>query len=290
MAVELRPEERRRPLEHLVGAPQLPVLLLELFHPLSFDAAHSRGDAVVDIGLLHPHPHRLDTVTELRRDPLDRPLRDAELSPQRPHHPHRGGLLLDRVPTRRRLPIRQFLRHDSILVSKVRSLQQTQGASTVIVEHLAYDALEDRFDSAIFTENQTAQDFSKAGSKLKKHVYDYVVTDSKIEREFVTELDTSHEVAVYAKLPRGFFIPTPVGDYNPDWAIAFRDDATKIKHVYFVAETKGSMSTLQLKGVENAKIDCARKFFASLNHKAEHDGVKYDVVDSYDSLLQLVGA
>ena len=88
--------------------------------------------------------------------------------------------------------------------------------ATVIVEHLTYDALEDRFDSAIFTENQTAQDFSKAGAKLKKHVYDYVVTDSKVEREFVTELDTSHEVAVYAKLPRGFFIPTPVGDYNPD--------------------------------------------------------------------------
>ncbi len=98
--------------------------------------------------------------------------------------------------------------------------------ATVIVEHLAYDALEDRFDSAIFTENQTAQDFSKAGSKLKKHVYDYVVTDSKIERKFVTELDTSHEVAVYAKLPRGFFIPTPVGDYNPDWAIAFTEGAS----------------------------------------------------------------
>ncbi|GAA4405441.1 restriction endonuclease [Tsukamurella soli] len=83
---------------------------------------------------------------------------------------------------------------------------------------------------------------------------------------------------------------TPVGDCNPDWAIAFRDDTTKIKHVYFVAETKGSMSTLQLKGVENAKIECARKFFASLNDRAANNGVKYDVVDSYDSLLQLVGA
>src|SRR5690606_29439978 len=120
--------------------------------------------------------------------------------------------------------------------------------ATVIVEHLAYDALEDRFDSAIFTDNQSAQDFSKAGEKLKKHVYDYVVTDSNVEREFVTELDTSTEVAVYAKLPRGFFIPTPVGDYNPDWAIAFTEGS--VKHVYFVAETKGSLLTLQLKGVE----------------------------------------
>ncbi len=162
--------------------------------------------------------------------------------------------------------------------------------ATVIVEHLAYDPLDNRFDSAIFTENQTAQDLSKAGDKLKKSVYEYVVTDSKIERSFVEKLDVSDEVVVYSKLPRGFFIPTPVGDYNPDWAIAFRDDDTKIKHVYFVAETKGSMSTLQLKGVEEAKIECARKFFASLNGKAENDGVKYDVVDSYDALLGLVGA
>ena len=162
--------------------------------------------------------------------------------------------------------------------------------ATVIVEHLTYDPLDNRYDSSIFTENQTAQDLSKAGDKLKKSVYEYVVTDSKVERTFVEKLDVSDEVVVYSKLPRGFFIPTPVGDYNPDWAIAFRDDVTQIKHVYFVAETKGSMSTLQLKGIENAKIECARRFFASLNDKTERGGVRYDVVDSYDSLLQLVGA
>lgn len=160
--------------------------------------------------------------------------------------------------------------------------------ATVIVEHLTYDPLDGHYDSSIFTENQTAQDLSKAGDRLKKSVYEYVVTDSKIERSFVEKLDVSDEVVVYTKLPRGFFIPTPVGDYNPDWAIAFRDDTTMIKHVYFVAETKGSMSTLQLKGIENAKIECARKFFESLNSKTGNDGVRYDVVDTYDSLLQLV--
>ena len=160
--------------------------------------------------------------------------------------------------------------------------------ATVIVEHLAYDPLDDRYDSSIFTENQTAQDLTKASEKLKKSVYEYVVTDSQVERSFVEQLDVSDEVVVYSKLPRGFFIPTPVGDYNPDWAIAFTEG--EVKHVYFVAETKGSMSTLQLKGVENAKIECARKFFASLNDMAENDGVKYDVVDSYDSLLSLVTA
>lgn len=158
--------------------------------------------------------------------------------------------------------------------------------ATVIVEHLTYDALEDRFDSAIFTENQTKQDLTHAGNPLTKHIYDYVVTDSKIERAFVTELDTSKEVAVYAKLPRGFFIPTPVGDYNPDWAIAFTEGS--VRHVYFVAETKGSLSTLQLKGIEDAKIECARKFFASLNEKNSND-VTYDVVTDYSELMQLVG-
>jgi type III restriction enzyme len=161
--------------------------------------------------------------------------------------------------------------------------------ATVIVEHLTYDPLDDRYDSSIFTENQTAQDLTKAGDKLKKSVYEYVVTESNVERSFVEKLDVSDEVVVYSKLPRGFFIPTPVGNYNPDWAIAFRDDDTKIKHIYFVAETKGSMSTLQLKGVENAKIECARKFFASLTPPTEH-AVRYDVVDSYDALLQLVGS
>jgi type III restriction enzyme len=157
--------------------------------------------------------------------------------------------------------------------------------ATVIVEHLAYDTLEDKFDTAIFTENQTKQDFANAGPKLSKHVYDYVVTDSKVERSFVADLDVSKEVAVYAKLPRGFFIPTPVGDYNPDWAIAFQEGS--VKHVYFVAETKGSLESLQLKGVENAKIECARKFFASLNEKNSND-VKYDVVTDYTELMTLV--
>jgi len=176
----------------------------------------------------------------------------------------------------------QFITEASRLINEQKA--------TVIVEHLAYDPLDGRYDSSIFTENQTAQDLSKAGDKLKKSVYEYVVTDSKVERSFVEKLDVSDEVVVYSKLPRGFFIPTPVGDYNPDWAIAFRDDTTKIKHVYFVAETKGSMSTLQLKGVEEAKIECAKKFFASLNAKSDGAGVRYDVVDTYDSLLGLVGA
>lgn len=176
-----------------------------------------------------------------------------------------------------RLNPEQFITETARLVNEQKA--------TVIVEHLTYDTLDDQFDSAIFTENQTKQDFAQAGDKLNKHIYDYVVTDSKVERDFVNEIDTSDEVAVYAKLPRGFFIPTPVGDYNPDWAIAFTEGS--VKHVYFVAETKGSLSSLQLKGVENAKIKCARNFFESLNKKNGQD-VIYNVVTDYSELMQLV--
>ena len=118
--------------------------------------------------------------------------------------------------------------------------------------------------------------------ETKKHVLDYVFTDSDKEREFAQELDAATEVVVYAKLPRGFFIPTPLGNYHPDWAIAF--EVGKVKHVYFVAETKGSLSSLQLRPIERGKIECARKFFA----KIASDRVKYDVVDSYAKLMEVV--
>ena len=104
---------------------------------------------------------------------------------------------------------------------------------------------------------------------------------------FVTELDTSSEVVVYVKLPKGFSIPTPVGNYNPDWAISFKEGA--VKHVYFVAETKGSMSTMELREIEKIKIKCARKFFDEINRKINPDNVKYDVVNSYSKLMEIVG-
>jgi len=159
--------------------------------------------------------------------------------------------------------------------------------STMIIERLAYDGLSDRYDVDIFTANQTGQDFSKASSKLKNHVYDYVVTDSDIERRFADQLDASSEVVVYAKLPRGFLIPTPVGDYNPDWAISFKEGS--VRHIYFVAETKGTMSSMKLREIENTKIACARKFFDEIGRRITEDRVKYDVVTSYEKLMDIVG-
>ena len=159
--------------------------------------------------------------------------------------------------------------------------------ATMVIERLAYDGLEGRYDVDIFTANQTGQDFSKASAKLKRHVYDYVVADSDIERKFADQLDVASEVVVYAKLPRGFLIPTPVGDYNPDWAISFKEGS--VKHIYFVAETKGSMSSMKLREIENTKIACARKFFDEIGRRVAEDRVKYDVVTSYEKLMDIVG-
>jgi type III restriction enzyme len=158
--------------------------------------------------------------------------------------------------------------------------------ATRIIEQLCYDAIEDCYDTDIFTAAQTGQDVSQAIGKLQKHIYDYCVTDSKVERTFVEELDTSGEVVVYAKLPHGFLIPTPVGDYNPDWAISFKRG--KFKQVYFVAETKGSMSSMKLREIEKAKVECARKFFDELNAQIKPDKVKYEVVTDYAKLMDVV--
>lgn len=173
---------------------------------------------------------------------------------------------------------------ESFIAEAIRLINEQK--ATVIIEHLAYDPVEDKFDLDIFTAGLTKQDFSKAGDKLQRHIYDYVLTDSNVERQFVKELDTSSEVVVYAKLPRGFLIPTPVGDYNPDWAISFKEGA--VKHVYFVAETKGSMSSMELREIEKTKIKCARKFFDDINKKFAPERVKYDVVDSFGKLMELV--
>lgn len=163
-------------------------------------------------------------------------------------------------------------------------LIEEQKAATLI-NKITYSKTGGEYSDDVFTINQLK---GKKGSgdgdsilEVKKHVYDLLRYDSKNERQFAENLEVG-EVAVYAKLPTGFKIPTPVGDYNPDWAIVFeRDD---IKHIYFVAETKGSMSTLQLKRSEELKIDYARKHFELL---AEQN-VRYDVVDGYETLLDIV--
>ena len=154
--------------------------------------------------------------------------------------------------------------------------------ATMIVEHISYNRTEQTYDTDIFTQEKNRQTIDKA-YPAKKHILDYVFTDSKGERQFAEDLDKAEEVCVYARLPRSFQIPTPVGNYAPDWAIAFNDNAG-VKHIFFIAETKGSMDSMQLKGIEKAKIDCAKKLF----NEASTSKVRYHEVNSYDALLDVM--
>lgn len=180
---------------------------------------------------------------------------------------------------------KQFKMNPEHFIAEASRLIKEKNATTII-EQLRYDTVEGGYKKNIFTEAQVGQDFSRATGKLKKHIYDHCITDSKVERQFVEDLDTSGEVVVYAKLPRGFMIPTPVGHYNPDWAISFHKGS--VKHIYFIAETKGSMSTLELREIEDSKIKCARKFFNAINDRIDSGKVKYEVVKDYDTLLDVM--
>lgn len=154
--------------------------------------------------------------------------------------------------------------------------------ATSFIEKLSYHQLDETFDTSLFVAEQSIQDFGRM-VKTDKHIYDYVQVDSaNTERQFAENLDQDSDVVVYAKLPNGFRIPTPVGDYNPDWAVSFKEGT--VKYIYFVAETKGAMSSLELRGKERVKRDCARVFFNKINQGE----VKYDVVDSFKTLLDIV--
>lgn len=164
-------------------------------------------------------------------------------------------------------------------ISKAIKLIKEQKA-TMIVECISYYMTEGTYDSSIFTAEKNL-DFTKA-IKAKKNVQDYVIPDSLVERQMAQDMDLDSKVVVYAKLPRGFKIPTPVDNYAPDWAIAFEKGS--VKHIFFIAETKGTMETLNLKPIEQAKIRCARNLFKSLSSK----DVVYHDVDSYQDLLSLM--
>ena len=142
--------------------------------------------------------------------------------------------------------------------------------------------LEERYDTDVFTDPTIRGTLNVNAIKVQRHLYDHLIYDSTGERDFATALDTDVNVAVYVKLPDGFFISTPVGHYNPDWAIAFYEGT--VKHIYFVAETKGSLRSMQLREIEKSKIHCAREHFKAISG----ENVVYDVVDGYDTLLDLV--
>ena len=175
-----------------------------------------------------------------------------------------------------------FERNPEEFIIKTSTLINEQKA-TVIVQQITYNKLTETHSTDIFTEPNMKGQLGVNAMVSPKHLYDYLIFDSKAsEQKFAEELEAANEVVLYVKLPRGFYINTPVGKYNPDWAIAF--DSAKVKHIYFVAETKGDLSTLQLREIESAKIQCARKHFAAIST----DSVIYDHVACYEDLLKVV--
>ena len=175
----------------------------------------------------------------------------------------------------------QFKDNPEEFISKAAQLINDQKA-TAIIEHITYDVLDEQYGTDIFTDPTIKGKLGVNAMKAKKHLYDHIVYDSSNEQKFAEDLDTNTNVAVYVKLPDGFYISTPVGHYNPDWAIAFYEGS--VKHIYFVAETKGSMNSMQLRLIEESKIHCAREHFKAISG----DNVVYDVVDSYTSLMEKV--
>lgn len=175
----------------------------------------------------------------------------------------------------------QFKDNPEEFIVKAAALINDEKA-TSIIEHITYDVLDEQYGMDVFTAPTIKGRLGVNAMKAKKHLYDHIVYDSSNERDFATDLDTNTDVAVYVKLPDGFYISTPVGHYNPDWAIAFYEG--KVKHIYFVAETKGSMNSMQLRLIEESKIHCAREHFKAISGS----NVVYDVVDSYKSLLDKV--
>lgn len=169
-------------------------------------------------------------------------------------------------------------------IRKVAKIINEQKAA-LTVEHITYNTTDGTFDNLIFTAENCRQSFDKA-FKAQNAIQDYVFTDGSaeksVERKFAEALDAAAEVAVYAKMPRTFYIPTPMGKYSPDWAIAFKEGA--VKHIYFIAETKGSMESMDLRPIENAKIKCAGKLFEKLSNGDVH----YGQVTNYQDLLNIV--
>ena len=183
-----------------------------------------------------------------------------------------------------------FRENPEEFIAKAVKLINTQKAS-VVVEHITYTpSAEEPYSQDIFNMSRTSGEYAKA-FKAKHAIQDYIFTDgtsaNSVEHIFAQDLDAADEVVVYAKLPRGprgFYIPTPVGNYSPDWAISFKKGT--VKHIFFIAETKGTMDDMELRPIEIAKINCAKKLFNEISTI----GVKYHEADSYQKLLEVMNS
>ena len=118
-----------------------------------------------------------------------------------------------------------------------------------------------------------------------KSVFEKVVYESAVEADFADQLEKNTDVRLYAKLPGWFTVPTPLGGYNPDWAVLI--DNGEGERLYFVVETKGDLFPAALRPTENAKIECGKAHFDAL--RVRESPARYEVTTSVDRLLATVG-
>jgi len=151
-----------------------------------------------------------------------------------------------------------------------------QNMKLMIVDGIKYERIGtlEFFRQELFEMTELKGYLSSNAVKVEKSVYDHLVLDSDIEKEFARMLEFDDDVKVYTKLPPKFQIETPIGNYNPDWAVLVDKDG--IEKLYFVIETKGSTDAGQLRLFEDYKNKCGRKHFAALE-----TGVVYDVKKDY---------
>lgn len=166
----------------------------------------------------------------------------------------------------------EFIAVVSKLINKVKT--------SLIINNIVYHKTDERHDArTVFTNVKSAL---RNADLLKKHIYDFLTAEYTIEADFAKALETNIEVVVYAKLPKSFYVSTPIANYSPDWANVF--DKDKVRHIYFVAETKGSDSNMDLRAIEQLKIHCAEKHFDAISAGV----IKFSKVSSYEKLMELI--
>ena len=151
----------------------------------------------------------------------------------------------------------------------------------LIVDGIKYQKIGDEhfYGQELFEENELYGYLSKNMLEADKSAYDHVIYDSHVEEEFARKFEINEDVKVYAKLPAWFKIETPLGTYNPDWAVLIEIEGKQ--KLYFVVETKHSLFSDALRPAEQAKIDCGREHFKALGNDVE-----FTVANSYDSFVE----
>ena len=170
----------------------------------------------------------------------------------------------------------QFIEQTAEIINRCKRL--------ALVDGIKYQKIGDEhfYAQELFAKDELTGYLRNMLLDTKRSIYEHVIYDSTTERDFADALEKNNGVVLYAKLPSWFKVPTPLGPYNPDWAILFDQDGTQ--RLYFVVETKSSLFTDDLRSKEDAKIKCGEAHFAALG--GGENPARYMVATSFGDLLK----